>query len=77
MKKIYITILAVFGALAIFAQSEIKMPPIAASRELHHENILNSLNAITKLKSKTDTLFPVTGTKDTCTSKDKYSYRTR
>lgn len=63
MKKIYITVLAVFGALAVFAQTEIKMPPIPASRELHHENILNSLNAITKLKNKSDTLFPVTGTK--------------
>ncbi|MDB5209771.1 MAG: hypothetical protein JWQ30_598 [Sediminibacterium sp.] len=63
MKKIFTTVLAVFVALAVFAQPEIKMPPIPASRELHHETILNSLNAITKLKSKTDTLFPVTGNK--------------
>jgi hypothetical protein len=63
MKKIYITVLAVFGTLAVFAQSEIKMPPIPASHELHHEVILNALNDITKLKSKTDTVFPVTGTK--------------
>jgi hypothetical protein len=63
MKKIYTIVLAVFGALAVSGQSEIKMPPIPASHELHHENILNSLNAITRLKSKTDTIFPVTGTK--------------
>jgi len=63
MKKIYTTVLAVFLALAVLAQSEIKMPPIPASRELHHEVIINSLNDITKLKNKNDTLFPVTGTK--------------
>lgn len=63
MKKIYTTVLAVFLALAVFAQPEIRMPSIPASRELHHEMIINSLNDITKLKNKSDTLFPVTGTK--------------
>jgi hypothetical protein len=38
MKKIYITVLAVFGALAVFAQVGIKMPPIPDSREYHHED---------------------------------------
>jgi hypothetical protein len=63
MKKIYLTVLAVFGALAVFSQVEIKMPPIPDSREYHHGQIINSLNAITKLSKKTDTLFPVTGNK--------------
>jgi hypothetical protein len=63
MKKIYTTVSAVLLVLAVFAQPEIKMPPIPASHELHHEVITNSLNAIAKLNRKTDTLFPVTGTK--------------
>ncbi|NCI48688.1 hypothetical protein GWC95_02045 [Sediminibacterium roseum] len=63
MKRIYTTALAVFMVLALAAQQEIKMPVIPASREYHHEQIISSLNAITKLARKTDTLFPVTGNK--------------
>ncbi|GAC1526537.1 MAG: hypothetical protein NVS3B15_02530 [Sediminibacterium sp.] len=36
------------------------MPPIPALRQLHHEYILNSLNAIAKLHGKKDTIFPIT-----------------
>ena len=50
-------------SLAVFAQQEIAMPAIPPSRELHHEMILNSLTAITKLNRKTDTIFQVTGNK--------------
>jgi hypothetical protein len=63
MKRIYTTVLAVLSALATMAQQEIKMPVIPSSREYHHEQIINSLNAISKLARKTDTLFPVTGNK--------------
>ncbi|MEO8172990.1 MAG: hypothetical protein ABI581_07900 [Sediminibacterium sp.] len=63
MKKIYITVLAVLGVLAVVAQTEIKIPTIPASREYHHGQILNSLNAIAKLSKKTDTIFPITGNK--------------
>src|SRR6187431_115781 len=63
MKKIYISLLTVFTTLAVFAQQEVAMPKIPPSRELHHEMILNSLTAITKLNRRTDTLFPVTGNK--------------
>ncbi len=63
MKKFSTTVAAVLVTLAVLAQTEIKVPPIPASRELHHELITNSLAAITKLNRKTDTLFPITGTK--------------
>lgn len=63
MKRFYTTVFAVLSALAVFAQEEIKMPVIPSSREYHHGQILNSLNTITKLSKKTDTLFPVTGNK--------------
>jgi hypothetical protein len=63
MKKIYISLFSVFTTLAVFAQQEVPMPRIPPSRELHHEMILNSLTAITKLNRRTDTLFPVTGNK--------------
>jgi hypothetical protein len=63
MKKFSIIAAGVLLAISVFAQQEIPVPPIPASRVLHHENITNSLNTITKLSHKTDTLFPVTGTK--------------
>jgi hypothetical protein len=63
MKKFSIIAAGVLLAIGVFGQQEIQVPPIPASRVLHHENITNSLNTITKLSHKTDTLFPVTGTK--------------
>jgi hypothetical protein len=63
MKKFSIIAAGVLLAIGVFGQQEIPVPPIPASRVLHHENITNSLNTITKLSHKTDTLFPVTGTK--------------
>lgn len=60
-KKLYITITALFLALAVFAQEQLTMPEIPASREFHHETILITLNALTQLKSKTDTVIPFTG----------------
>lgn len=63
MKRIYTTLFFVFSLLRVSAQVEIKMPPIPPSREYHHEQILRSLDAITKLGKKTDTLLAVTGNK--------------
>ncbi len=60
-KKIYTTILGLVLAILVFGQSELPMPAIPASREFHHGTIINSLAIITKLKSKTDTIFPFTG----------------
>jgi hypothetical protein len=60
-KKIYTTISTFLFALTVFAQQEIPVPPVPASRQLHHELIMNSLTSITKLRRKTDTLFPFTG----------------
>lgn len=60
-KKILGTISAVFLALCVMAQEELLMPQIPAAREFHHETILITLNQITHLKSKSDSLIPFTG----------------
>ncbi|MES2006033.1 MAG: hypothetical protein V4450_16055 [Bacteroidota bacterium] len=59
--KIYTTITALLVSVMVFAQAELPMPPIPASHEYHHETIINSLGIISRLKSKSDTLFPFTG----------------
>lgn len=45
---------------ATFAQKELPVPPVPPIRQLHHDNIINSLQAINKLHSKRDTIFPIT-----------------
>ena len=61
IKKIYLTAIAFVMALAVFAQKELVVPPIPASREYHHGQIANSLRTISQLSKKTDSLLPVTG----------------
>lgn len=61
MKKIYATVIAVFVTCAIWAQTEVKIPPVPAAREYHHGLIIASLNTISKLAHRTDTIFPFTG----------------
>ncbi|HEY1019121.1 MAG TPA: hypothetical protein VGE25_08995 [Sediminibacterium sp.] len=48
-------------SLSVFSQEALTIPEIPASREFHHETIQMSLNAITHLKSRSDTLIPFTG----------------
>lgn len=60
-KKLYLTISVLLMSLSVFSQEALTIPEIPASREFHHETILISLNAITHLKSKTDSLIPFTG----------------
>lgn len=60
-KKIFGTISAVFLAIFVMAQEELPMPEIPAAREFHHETILITLNQITHLKSRSDSLIPFTG----------------
>ena len=60
-KKISISLLASLICLSVIAQIELVVPPIPSAREYHHGQIINSLGIITRLHSKSDTLFPVTG----------------
>ncbi len=60
-KQLYLTISALLLSLSVFSQEAMTIPEIPASREFHHETILISLNAITHLKNKTDSLIPFTG----------------
>jgi hypothetical protein len=60
-KKIY----TLFGTIlllgSVFSQEALVIPPIPASREMHHELIVNSLNKIMRLNKGSDSLFTVTG----------------
>ncbi len=60
MKKIYTVVLGLVIGMTAFSQQELAMPPIPPIRVLHHENIVNSLNAIAKLNRKTDKVLPYT-----------------
>ena len=60
-KKISISLLASLICLSVIAQIELVVPPIPSAREYHHGQIINSFGIITRLHSKSDTLFPVTG----------------
>lgn len=59
--KICTTVLAIFLAVAAFSQEEIGMPPIPDARAYHHEQIIRSMDMITKMGRRPDNLFPVTG----------------
>lgn len=59
--KICTTVLAVFLAVAAFSQEEKVMPPIPDARAYHHEQIIRSMDMITKMAHRLDNLFPVTG----------------
>jgi hypothetical protein len=61
MKHFYLIIVAFLAAFTpSLAQKELPVPPVPAIRQLHHDNILNSLQTINKLHSKRDTIFPIT-----------------
>src|SRR5476649_721607 len=60
IKKIYTFVPLLFLALTAFAQEDTVMPVIPSMRALHHDNIIRSLNTITTLKNRNDSLFPVT-----------------
>ena len=60
MKKIYTVVLGLFIVMSSFSQTELVVPPIPAIRVLHHENIINTLNSISKLNRKTDKVLPFT-----------------
>ena len=57
MKKIILALLCSLLIGTTFAQKELAMPAIPPVRVLHHENIINSLNALAKLQvTRSDTL---------------------
>ena len=60
MKKISSVIVGLLLVITAFSQTELAMPAIPSMRVLHHESIVNSLNAITKLNRKSDNVLPVT-----------------
>lgn len=60
MKKFYLVLLVSFVWNMALAQEEMKIPPIPAMRELHHEYIQTSLRNIARLSSMADAVFPVT-----------------
>ena len=60
MKKISSFIVGLLLVITVFSQTELAMPAIPSMRVLHHESIVNSLNAITKLNRKSDNVLPVT-----------------
>ena len=55
------TLLASLLSLSVIAQIEMVVPPFPSAREYHHMQIINSLSAISRLHSKKDSIFRVTG----------------
>ena len=60
-KKICITLLASLLSFSAIAQIELLVPSFPPAREYHHIQIINSLSTISRLHSKKDSIFPVTG----------------
>lgn len=60
MKKIFSVILSLLLVSSVFSQKELAMPAIPSIRVLHHEYIINSLNAIDKLSRKPNSALPFT-----------------
>lgn len=61
LKKILTCTLSVCFAVTLLGQKELPMPPIPPSHEFHHETILHTLDLISRLKAKSDSVLPVTG----------------
>ncbi len=64
MKQIYTFLTGFFLCSTVFSQEKIEMPPIAATRVLHHEYILHSIDSIGRLKSRYDNFLPITPSKE-------------
>lgn len=61
MKQFYLAaVIFLMTAASLWAQKELPVPPVPAIRQLHHDKILNSLQVISKLHNKKDTIFPIT-----------------
>ncbi len=60
MKKIYSGVLGLLLAITVFSQNELAAPSIPTMRVLLHENIIQSLNTISKLNNRADRVLPIT-----------------
>ncbi|SJZ79244.1 hypothetical protein [Sediminibacterium ginsengisoli] len=60
MKKFYFLACCLLLVNLLPAQKEVTMPAIPAMRQLHHDNILASMQTIARLHSRKDTILPIT-----------------